>query len=309
MAGRRLLDAALLYSATRNVARQHFRIRGEQLDIWSRTSTLAKTLGLRRVRAVDIQAQNPIKANVVHTQRTEDTEAIPRQESVQGSAETAQVAGGIKQDHHYDRNQENASKEPVNQEGLGVVQEKPANVPTPDGTLPPRGVPASTPDAKTINTDVEQDRTDSGVQEQVVTGNPDGQDKGLDPQSAVPAQDEVPEGINTDVFHSPRIAKMMGGRTFGGGAQKVTRNPYARPAVAIEGTAASEQQVTKPAQSVTSPKEEMPVVQSTTQSSPSQAELQELAAELASDATLSAEPKSEVSLRELKYYRAYELIH
>jgi len=309
MAGRRLLDAALLYSATRNVARQHFRIRGEQLDIWSRTSTLAKTLGLRRVNAADVQAQNPIKANVVHTQRTEDTEAIPRQESVQGFAETAQVAGGIKQDHHYDRDQENTSKEPVHQEGLGVIQEKPANVPTPDGTLPPRGVPASTPDAKTINTDIAQDRVDSVVQEQVVTDRPDGQEKGLDPQSAIPAQDEVPEGINTDVFHSPRIAKMMGGRTFGGYAQKATRNPYARPAVVTEGTAASQQQATTPVQSLAQTSEETPTVQSTIQSSPSQAELEELAAELASDATLLAEPKFEVSLRETKLCRAYELIH
>lgn len=309
MAGRRLLDAALLYSATRNVARQHFRIRGEQLDIWSRTSTLAKTLGLRRVNAVDVQAQNPIKANVVHTQRIEEAETIPRAESVQGPAETAQVAGGIKQDHHYDRNQENASKEPVHQEGLGVVQEKPANVPTPDGTLPPRDVPASTPDAKTINTDVAQERTDSKVQDQVVTDKPESQDKGLDPQSAVPAQDEVPEGINTDVFHSPRIAKMMGGRTFGGGARKAMKNPYERPAVATAGTASSEQQATKPVQSVSQSQDETVVVQSTTQSSPSQAELQELAAELASDAAVSAEPKSEVSLREVKLYRAYELIH
>jgi len=309
MAGRRLLDAALLYSATRNVARQHFRIRGEQLDIWSRTSTLAKTLGLRRVNAVDVQAQNPIKANVVHTQRAEDTEAIPRQGSVQGSAETAQIAGGIKQDHHYDRNQDNASKEPVHQEGLGVVQEKPANVPTPDGTLPPRDVPASTPDVKTINTDVAQDRTDSALQDQVVTDKPGSQDKGLNPQSAVPAQDEVPEGINTDVFHSPRIAKMMGGRTFGGAARKATRNPYERPAVVTEDTATSEQQAPKPVQPLTQPKEETPLVQSTTQSSPSQAELRELAAELASDAAVSAEPKSEVSLLKVISYRACELIH
>jgi len=182
-------------------------------------------------------------------------------------------------------------------------------VPTPDGTLPPRGVPASTPDAKTINTDVAQDRTDAEVQGQVVTDKPDSQDKGLDPQSAVPTQDEVPEGINTDVFHSPRIAKMMGGRTFGGGSRKVAKNPYQRSAVATEGTAASEQPATKPVQPLAQSIDVPPAVQSSSQSSPSQAELRELAAELASDAAVSAEPKSEVSLREMKLYRACELIH
>jgi aarF domain-containing kinase len=32
---------------------------------------------------------------------------------------------------------------------------------------------------------------------------------------AVPAQDEVPEGVNTALFHSPRVARLLGGKTQG----------------------------------------------------------------------------------------------
>ena len=42
MAGKRLLDATQLFNATRNIAKQHVRIRTEQLDVWSKTSTVGK---------------------------------------------------------------------------------------------------------------------------------------------------------------------------------------------------------------------------------------------------------------------------
>jgi len=42
MAGRRLLDVAKLYQATKTVAKQHVALRSAQYDVYSNTSTLAK---------------------------------------------------------------------------------------------------------------------------------------------------------------------------------------------------------------------------------------------------------------------------
>jgi aarF domain-containing kinase len=44
MAGKRLLDAAKLLNASGNVVKQHFELRRSQLDVYSRTSTVAKAV-------------------------------------------------------------------------------------------------------------------------------------------------------------------------------------------------------------------------------------------------------------------------
>ncbi|KAI6958475.1 hypothetical protein KC355_g12955, partial [Hortaea werneckii] len=44
MAGRRLIDAAKLFGASGNVAKQHLAVRRQQWDVYSRTSTLAKAV-------------------------------------------------------------------------------------------------------------------------------------------------------------------------------------------------------------------------------------------------------------------------
>lgn len=218
MAGRRLLDAALLFSASRAIARQHFRIRGEQLDVWSRTSTIAKAVGLRRVNAADLQPSHPPQPHIVQTQRADEAETVPRQESVEGQQDVVQPAEGLKQDHHYKRSEENTANEPVHESELGVKQEKPANIPTPDGTIPPQGAPIATPKAKPVNADVVPGRLDAepqhpSAQEQTSSTPVSAPQEKIPSHEAVPEQDEVPEGVNTDVFHSPRVAKMLGGRT------------------------------------------------------------------------------------------------
>jgi len=44
MSGRRLLDAAKLFNASRSIAKQHIQLRTQQLDVYSQTSTLAKAV-------------------------------------------------------------------------------------------------------------------------------------------------------------------------------------------------------------------------------------------------------------------------
>ena len=305
MAGRRLLDAALVFSATRTVARHHFRIRGEQLDVWSKTSTLARTLGLRRVNAADLQpSQPPQHYNTVQTYRVDHSETVPSQDSVIPSAEGAQVREGLKQDHHYERSEQNATKEPVHEQELDIKQEKPANIPTPDGTLPPRDVPAETPSAEPVNADVAQQRTDAKPKQEIVSGGSSAKVEAIPEREAVPEQDQVPKGINTDVFHSPRIAKMLGGRTIDARRMSELRLREAaatsnQPKEYSNGGSAREPAVESVISSASAP------VQSTAtatepiiHNSPTREELQDLAAELASDAPGKASPDAaaEVSL-------------
>ncbi|KAK5002282.1 hypothetical protein LTR60_007151, partial [Cryomyces antarcticus] len=124
MAGRRLLDAAKLLAVSRSVAKQHIAIRSQQLDVYSKTSTLAKAVKNQTDRvtltakAAIVLAQRlneapPSSANFSTTQAQQRShnESIPRQETVTGDGVREGVRESLEQDHHYDRSEENASAE------------------------------------------------------------------------------------------------------------------------------------------------------------------------------------------------------
>ncbi|KAK5169252.1 hypothetical protein LTR04_005995 [Oleoguttula sp. CCFEE 6159] len=154
MAGRRLLDAAKLLAVSRSVAKQHIAIRSQQLDVYSKTSTLAKAVKNQTDRvtltakAAIVLAQRlneapPSSANFSTTQAQQRShnESIPRQETVTGDGVREGVRESLEQDHHYDRSEENASAERPPEGELGVRQEKPERHPLPDGTIPPSNAP------------------------------------------------------------------------------------------------------------------------------------------------------------------------
>jgi len=228
------------------------------------------------------------------------------------SAEGAQVREGIKQDHHYERDEQNATKEPVHEEELAIKQEKPANIPTPDGTLPPKDVPVATTSAKPVNADVAQQRTDAQPKQEIVSEDASAQ-KAIPTHEAVPEQDKVPEGINTDVFHSPRIAKMLGGRTIDGrrmgelrlreaAASQSQDKGINKDTFNLRNTQTVEP-VLEPVKTSTSTSASQVTTETTAQTSPTKEELQDFAASLASDATGAAGPDAtaEVSLPALDY--------
>ncbi|PNS15484.1 Protein ABC1, mitochondrial [Sphaceloma murrayae] len=151
MSGKRLLDAARFYGALRSVVKTHFTIRSQQLDSFSKTSSLAKavknqtdrvtvTAGAayalaRRFAETDTQRATPSGREAYST-----TSAIPRKDAGQseGTPVHDQVAG-LKQDHHYERSEGNAVQEPAPQGSIDVTQEKARRHALPDGTIPPEG--------------------------------------------------------------------------------------------------------------------------------------------------------------------------
>ncbi|KAK7531410.1 ubiquinone biosynthesis protein-like protein coq-8 [Phyllosticta citribraziliensis] len=148
MAGRRLLDAAKLLNATRSVAKQHVALRSQQLDAYSKTSTLAKALKDQTdrvtvtARAAVALAQRFNEAAPSYTK--DDTPAskpqvdtVPRKSTVTGDDTPVGTKSGLEQDHHYGRSERNAAAEPPPKGNLDVKQKEADRRPLPDGTIPP----------------------------------------------------------------------------------------------------------------------------------------------------------------------------
>jgi aarF domain-containing kinase len=153
MSGRRLLDAAKLFNASRSVAKQHWALRSQQLDDFNKTSSLAKAVKGQTDR-VTLTAQAAVK---IATRLNEQAPAYdystsypppsaqarnepptPRADSVPGgSAVNASAREGLRQDHHYEPSESNSTVDSPPTDELAIKQETAAQHPLPDGTVPP----------------------------------------------------------------------------------------------------------------------------------------------------------------------------
>jgi aarF domain-containing kinase len=154
MAGRRLVDAAKLFNASRSVAQKHIALRSNQLDAFSKTSTLAKAvknqtdrITLTAAAAIELSKrfsdEAPSYARAAAEQATgapRHHEDIPRKETVSRDAGGTRVKDGLEQDHHYDRSEENSTANPPPEAELEIEQKEAPRRPLPDGTIPSSGV-------------------------------------------------------------------------------------------------------------------------------------------------------------------------
>lgn len=236
MSGRRILDAALLFSATRVVTRKHFQIRSEQLQLWGKTSAIAKALkgGASKVaprRNSGIATQVPGLYTINAQSQCEQD--IPRQESVKARETLSPEDKGLQQDHHYERSLSNSTGDPVHEDSLEVQQEEAARYPTPDGSIPPAIAPVETGAPREIDSDVFVERP-AAPRANPVEAEESSEAAHIEPETSkdstipepllkasgqipehdiIPEQEGGPEGINTDVFHSPRVAQMLSGKS------------------------------------------------------------------------------------------------
>ncbi|KAL1637282.1 hypothetical protein SLS58_009373 [Diplodia intermedia] len=146
MAGRRLLDAAKLFNATRAVAKQHVALRSHQLDVYTQTSSLARAVKTQTDR-VTVTARAAIALSQRFNEpppsytRSESTTAepdehVPRRSTVKGDDAPIQPKSGLAQDHHYDRSEHNAVHQPPPKDELDVTQKTADRRPLADGTIP-----------------------------------------------------------------------------------------------------------------------------------------------------------------------------
>jgi aarF domain-containing kinase len=154
MAGRRFVDAAKLFQASKSIASKHVTLRSQQFEAYQKTSTLAKAVKsqtdrvtLTAAAAIALyQRSNEAAPSYTKAAPERPTQAstqhadIPRKETVERQAPEHDVREGLKQDHHYDRSGQTTAAQPPPEQELDVEQAKAPRRPLPDGTIPPAGV-------------------------------------------------------------------------------------------------------------------------------------------------------------------------
>jgi aarF domain-containing kinase len=146
MAGKRLLDVAALFNASRGVAQRHVALRSRQLEAWGKTSNIAKAVKSQTDRVTETaKAASFLASRLNESAPSWTTEAsqsatekpIPSRDSTEAEGTRTAPKEGLEQDHIYERSESNILSSPVPTEDLEVRQEKSDRYPLPDGTIPP----------------------------------------------------------------------------------------------------------------------------------------------------------------------------
>ncbi|TAQ90405.1 hypothetical protein B7494_g1264 [Chlorociboria aeruginascens] len=333
MAGKRLLDIAAIFNASRGVAQKHIALRARQVDVFNQTSTLAKALRNQTERVTETAKAASILASRLNESapawtkdipddlagnQSDNGHPIPSRKSTERKDSAPAPKNGLQQDHFYERSEHNNATDPRPGDDLSIQQETADRYPLPDGSITPEESDINTPelDHETISArnydKPTNERLDESMLQPISSGTSsisfpksipitshtartlqqqselqipsktaDAEDKFLDPLEegrdedsfyrksehtsptlsslprvripkhpsniqesdphlpgslnpdifynpgyshksiqipsieAVPEQDQVPEGINTDIFHSPRVTRALGGKTEG----------------------------------------------------------------------------------------------
>lgn len=152
MTGRRLLDIAVLFNASRGVAQKHVALRSQQFDVYNKTSSLSRAVRNQTDRITETAKAASFLASrltesapawasdaVESTVRSAKNDAAPIS-SIRSTSmkETAAHSGkGQNQDHTSEESLSNSTQDVVSKEELEVRQEKAGRYPLPDGTIPP----------------------------------------------------------------------------------------------------------------------------------------------------------------------------
>ncbi|KAL8756577.1 MAG: hypothetical protein Q9199_002858 [Rusavskia elegans] len=166
MSGKRLLDAAALFKATRSVASKHAALRTRQFEAYQKTSALAKAVRGQTDRVtLTVKAASALAGRVQQSSDNYSTQPssqdpdrqapkVPSHDSVQSPGSTPVSKEGPEQDHFYERSQQNSTTQPVPEHDIGVKQETAKRYPLPDGSIPPAesNLTSSAPEEDTFST-------------------------------------------------------------------------------------------------------------------------------------------------------------
>ncbi|KAF2231878.1 ABC1-domain-containing protein [Viridothelium virens] len=235
MAGKRLVDAAKLFNAARSIAKQHIALRSQKLDIYSKTSTLAKAVKSQTDRVtvtaeaaynlaqrLDETGANYSSVFSSEAQSKGHDKSGPGRDSVAGEEDqTGAISKSVPADARTLQRQAESQipslatgsqpeSPPTNDQD--VFHERPRTATPELSSLPRMKLPKHTEDTQGSDANVQ----DGQINQDVYYSSRGHQtEQQLPQQEAEPVQEKVPEGINTDVFHSPKISKMLGGQKSG----------------------------------------------------------------------------------------------
>lgn len=235
MAGKRLIDAAKLFNAGSNVAKQHFTLRRQQLDVYSKTSTLAKAVKSQTDRvtvtaAAAIELAKRFNETGPAWQQQQQNEQRERQysagpEDVDGGVQTVNTTVEATREHELRSGQEHDLSSQRKRE---LQRQAEAQIPSQTADAQPsiervggedtfnERPESSSPELSSLP----RSKLPKHAEEQPMTSQPEEAfpepeaDQKLEPQ-------DVPQSLNPDVFSSPRVSRMLG---QAGGDMK---NPYA----------------------------------------------------------------------------------
>ncbi|KAL8803581.1 MAG: hypothetical protein Q9182_003086 [Xanthomendoza sp. 2 TL-2023] len=151
MSGKRLLDAAAIFQATRSVASKHSALRKHQFEAYQKTSSLAKavkhqtdrvTLTVKAASALAGRRQESgdgSRKQSTSTKPSHQAPQVPSRSSVQAPESAPAKKEGLEQDHFYERSSHNSTTQPLPEHDIGVKQETAKRYPLPDGSIPPLG--------------------------------------------------------------------------------------------------------------------------------------------------------------------------
>lgn len=125
MAGRRLVDAAKLFQASKSIAAKHINLRSQQLDVYTKTSSLAKAVKNQTDR-VTLTAQAAIAL----------AKRVNEEPPSYASGAASQAAS-----YSHEKPAKTGAAEPPAKGELNIQQKEAEREPLPDGTILPGGVP------------------------------------------------------------------------------------------------------------------------------------------------------------------------
>ena len=149
MTGKRLLDAAAIFKASRGVAAKHVALRQHEFDSSSRTSSLAKAVKSQTERvSVTVKAASNLaerfngpgpdhSTQASQSRRPFRAASVLSQDGASGAVEDLKKQSGLSQDYFNERSDTNVSAVIPPDGNLVVVQEKAKEYPSPDGSIPP----------------------------------------------------------------------------------------------------------------------------------------------------------------------------
>ncbi|KAI9646406.1 hypothetical protein NHQ30_004398 [Ciborinia camelliae] len=159
MAGKRILDLAALFNASRGVVQKHIALKTRQIDVYNRTSTLARAVRNQTDRVTETAKAASFLASRLNdnapewtkettdnasSSQSNDSDPIPSKKSTKEQEHVAENKKGLEQDHFYERSESNSTVNPRPKRDLDVRQEKANSYPLPDGTIPPKDADINT---------------------------------------------------------------------------------------------------------------------------------------------------------------------
>ena len=258
MAGRRLLDAVAFFKAVRGVAAHGQSLRNQQLERYSKTSSLAKaikdqtdrvTLTIKAAAALNdrLNTSPSYSTKVDDPRKNASEDSIPAKETLNQSSSLKSQKPSSENDYFYHQSPNDTAAQLTPETDLSIHQEQAAEIPLPDGTIPPKGaniagesredvsshLPGAAPpksplnghgegslepqmsSRSTIPRPAESVGPDTDGSPPVPTQNDPEQNssasgnEAVPKVQAVPEQEAITEDMYAEIFQSPRIARIL----------------------------------------------------------------------------------------------------